>query len=332
LNGDGKIDLIAPNFDRASLSMLLNAPHFNGAFTGDGSGLLGLDAGNLSTGSLSDVRLSPNVALLNADQTFSGQNTFNNPGNNFMGNGAGLTGLSAGNISSGTLANARLSANVALLNSNQTFSGVTTFSNANGLQLATNTSLMFGTQTRQMLNLCGTQYGIGVQSYTLYFRTDNSFPGGGFAWYQGGTNSDLIQNPGVGGRTLMTLDGTGSLRVTNNVYAAGVMLTSDRNAKENFVAVDPGLVLTKVAALPITRWNFKQDSTVLHIGPMAQDFSAAFGVGEDDKHIAVVDEGGVALAAIQGLNQKLEQKETEITELKQRLDALEKLIRNPKSN
>jgi hypothetical protein len=326
LNGDGKIDLIGANYDEGNLLVLLNAPHFHGAFTGDGSGLLGLDAGNLSTGVLADARLSANVALLNADQTFAGQNTFNNPGNNFTGNGAGLTSLSAGNINSGTLANARLSANVTLLNSNQVFSGVNTFSNANGLQLATNTSLMFGTQTRQMLNLWGTQYGIGVQSYTLYFRTDNSFPGGGFAWYQGGTSSDLMQNPGAGGKTLMTLDGTGSLRVTNNIYAAGVMLTSDRNAKENFAPIDPGLVLRKVAALPITRWNFKQDSGVLHIGPMAQDFSAAFGVGEDDKHIAVVDEGGVALAAIQGLNQKLEQKDTEIAELKRRLEKLEKII------
>lgn len=39
-----------------------------------------------------------------------------------------------------------------------------------------------------------------------------------------------------------------------------------------------------------------------HLGPMAQDFHAAFNVGMDDKHMATVDEEGVALAAIQGLN------------------------------
>jgi predicted nuclease with TOPRIM domain len=59
------------------------------------------------------------------------------------------------------------------------------------------------------------------------------------------------------------------------------------------------------------------------------DFQAAFALGSDDKHISTVDEGGVALAAIQGLNQKLEerlqQKETEITELKLRLEKLEQL-------
>ena len=66
--------------------------------------------------------------------------------------------------------------------------------------------------------------------------------------------------------------------------------------------------MKKVAALPITRWNFKQDKGIEHIGPMAQDFYEAFEVGMDDRHIATVDEGGVALAAIQGLNQKLDEK------------------------
>jgi hypothetical protein len=66
---------------------------------------------------------------------------------------------------------------------------------------------------------------------------------------------------------------------------------------------------------------------------MAQDFQAAFGLdGADDKHISVVDEGGVALAAIQGLNQKLEETRAENEELKQRLEALEKIVLNQKSN
>jgi UDP-N-acetylmuramate-alanine ligase len=65
---------------------------------------------------------------------------------------------------------------------------------------------------------------------------------------------------------------------------------------------------------------------------MAQDFHTAFAVGEDDRHITEVDEGGVALAAIQGLNQKLEEARAENTELKKRLEALEKIVLNQKSN
>ena len=86
-------------------------------------------------------------------------------------------------------------------------------------------------------------------------------------------------------------------------------------------------MLAKVAALPITEWNYKNnDAGIHHIGPMAQDFQAAFQLSADDRHISVVDEGGVALAAIQGLNQKVEQKEAEITQLKARLEKLEQVI------
>jgi hypothetical protein len=118
----------------------------------------------------------------------------------------------------------------------------------------------------------------------------------------------------------------------NTVYANGVALTSDRNAKENFKPVDNQAVLAKVASLPVTEWNYKtQSKDVQHIGPMAQDFQAAFGLdGADDKHISVVDEGGVALAAIQGLNEKLEQqdkdKDAEIQTLKQQNDSLAKRL------
>jgi hypothetical protein len=118
--------------------------------------------------------------------------------------------------------------------------------------------------------------------------------------------------------------------LTGTVYADGVELTSDRNAKENFSALDARAVLARVAALPVTQWNYKADSKdVQHIGPMAQDFQAAFQLSADDKHISVVDEGGVALAAIQGLNQKLEEtrqavkaKDGEIQTLKQQNDLL----------
>jgi hypothetical protein len=90
---------------------------------------------------------------------------------------------------------------------------------------------------------------------------------------------------------------------------------SDRNIKENFASVDPTEILSKVTALAITRWNYKDDPTAEHMGPVAQDFRAAFGLGTDDKTIAVVDSDGVALAAIQGLNKKVDQKSQELSDL-----------------
>jgi hypothetical protein len=78
--------------------------------------------------------------------------------------------------------------------------------------------------------------------------------------------------------------------------------TSDRNVKTDVVRVDESAVLDKVARLPINRWSYITEHGVRHVGPMAQDFYAAFGVGEDDKHITSIDEDGVALAAIKALH------------------------------
>src|SRR5438552_351563 len=121
---------------------------FTGAFTGNGANLTTLGAGNISSGTLSDTRLSANVPLLSGNQTFTGSNTFNGAGsftnaNNrftgvFTGNGANLTTLGAGNISSGTLSDARLSANVPLLSGNQTFAGSNTFNGVSSLLNANN--------------------------------------------------------------------------------------------------------------------------------------------------------------------------------------------------
>jgi hypothetical protein len=77
---------------------------------------------------------------------------------------------------------------------------------------------------------------------------------------------------------------------------------SDRNMKTNVARLDDSDVLDKVSRLPISTWSYKSERGVRHVGPMAQDFYAAFGVGEDDKHITSIDEDGVALAAIKALH------------------------------
>jgi trimeric autotransporter adhesin len=121
----------------------------------------------------------------------------------------------------------------------------------------------------------------------------------------------------------------------SGVPTAGVYLSpgdsswnavSDRERKENFQTVNPLAVLDKVAALPISRWNYKSNPTQEHLGPMAQDFHAAFGLGPDDKHISSIDVDGVALAAIQGLNRKVDEQRVENADLKRRLAELERLV------
>jgi len=91
---------------------------------------------------------------------------------------------------------------------------------------------------------------------------------------------------------------------------------SDRNAKANITPVDPEEVLERLVTLPISTWNYKaQDPSIRHMGPMAQDFYAAFGLGEDDRYIDSIDADGVALAAIQALYARNQQQAARIAQL-----------------
>ena len=87
------------------------------------------------------------------------------------------------------------------------------------LTLTPPASLGFGNQTRQMLNLFDTQYGIGVQANTTYFRSHNHF-----AWFKDGVHADNTFDPGEGGRTLMTLGTGGNLAVT---ASSGIAMRGD---------------------------------------------------------------------------------------------------------
>ena len=130
---------------------------------------------------------------------------------------------------------------------------------------------------------------------------------------------------------------TGGVRLVTAIYtngapASGVWLApgsgawsslSDRASKSNIAAVNPRAVLAQLMRVPISTWNYKtQDASVRHIGPMAQDFRI-FGAGEDNTHISTIDENGVALAAIQGLDQIQAEQAQQIAELKSENAALE---------
>lgn len=117
----------------------------------------------------------------------------------------------------------------------------------------------------------------------------------------------IAVNGGVGGVATLSNGGTW----TN---------ASSRSYKENFTSVNGADVLSRLIALPILTWDYIGSSEGLHMGPVAEDFKASFGLAGDGKSISTVDADGIALAAIQGLNAKLE---SENSALRARLDALE---------
>jgi len=126
---------------------------------------------------------------------------------------------------------------------------------------------------------------------------------------------------------------TGAYLSTSGVWTN----TSDVNRKHGFAHVDGEGVLGRLRDLPITSWSYKVDpDDVRHLGPTAQDFSAAFGLGNDNRVIGTVDADGVALAAAKALEARttaqaarIDALERENAELRARLDRIEAMLSAP---
>ena len=157
----------------------------------------------------------------------------------------------------------------------------------------------------------------------------------GFFGHVSNGNDDMWLNNEAGGVLVLSVGGGAdfTLDASGNVTTAGTVNgVSDRNAKRDIVRVDSSKLLEKVLDLPISEWTYNNDGDVRHIGPMAQDFRASFGLGKDDKHISFVDPAGVALAAIQGLHEVVEARDSRISELEKRnAELAQRLLRIEKA-
>ncbi|MBL8246307.1 MAG: hypothetical protein JNL89_19070 [Rhodanobacteraceae bacterium] len=128
----------------------------------------------------------------------------------------------------------------------------------------------------------------------------------GLIYLDEATGSFFLSPQGVqtGQPRLNVTGGTGGVATLSN---GGTWTNaSSRSYKTGFIDVDPMAILDRLVALPISTWTYRGSEEGTHLGPMAEDFKAAFDLAGDGKSIATVDADGVALAAIQGLNQKLE--------------------------
>ncbi|WP_224784937.1 tail fiber domain-containing protein [Marinihelvus fidelis] len=111
---------------------------------------------------------------------------------------------------------------------------------------------------------------------------------------------------------------------TGNLEIGGTLLEmSDREQKHAIVPLDGDVVLAKLAQVPITEWAYRDESAdQRHIGPMAQDFYAAFGLASGEKAISARDMAGVNMAAVQALvarNAELEERIARLEKLAQQL-------------
>jgi hypothetical protein len=102
---------------------------------------------------------------------------------------------------------------------------------------------------------------------------------------------------------------------------------SDSNAKTDIQTVDHRQTLARLASLPVSRWRYKHDPTREYIGPMAQDFHEAFGLGNDNRYITTLDTDGVTLSAIKGLVEELHEQDEALSAREQQIEDLEKQVK-----
>lgn len=140
----------------------------------------------------------------------------------------------------------------------------------------------------------------------------------GTGWNLAG-DADLTLSATGAGTPQFTLAPNGDLAITGTLSQG-----SSRLLKTAIETVDAPSILARVAELPVFEWSYLgRPANERHVGPMAEDFHAAFGLGADPARLAPSDVAGVALVAVQELAQQVEQRKRDIAEIRARIDALE---------
>ena len=312
----------------------------NGSYnTGVGVGIAGITNGNNNTLIGANILMATDVSgyVVLADGTGKQRLIFDGNGNGVISNGLTVLGAltlgsnqfvksvtvngvayaldGSGNINLGTLAGG---------GANNTNSGLYAAVGGGYSNVASNS---YATIPGGYQNVAGGQYSLAAG------RQAKATNEGAFVWADS-QSSDFFSTAS----NQMSFRVSGGLRIfTDSAATLGVQLSpnatawttlSDRNAKENILPVNPRAILEHLAQLPMYGWSYKADPTQRrYIGPMAQDFHAAFGLGDDDKRINGLDTDGVTLAAIQGLYAVVKEKDARIAELEKRLAELERLLK-----
>lgn len=140
----------------------------------------------------------------------------------------------------------------------------------------------------------------------------------GTGWKVAGDASFSIASDSAG-TPQFALAPNGDLAITGTLSQG-----SSRLLKTAIEAVDASAVLAAALKLPVYEWSYRgRPADERHLGPMAEDFHAAFGLGSDPARLAPSDVAGVALVAVQQLAQQVEERKRDIAEIRARVEALE---------
>jgi len=185
----------------------------------------------------------------------------------------------------------------------------------------------------------------------IFFGDPSNIFDGGIV-YNGGGSSNGLEFRVNGNSTQMVIDSSGRVGLggafpshplevgTDSSTGNGAHVTaggtwtngSSRSFKHGFEPVDTQAMLQKVVGLPLARWQYNGEAAhVQHIGPVAEDFHAAFGLGHDERYITTIDADGVALAAIQGLHVNVQEKDCKMESMESEIQRLNNEISELKS-
>ncbi len=217
-------------------------------------------------------------------------------GSNTYARGENSTAMGEGSLASGVLSTAMGAGTVAsglvstAMGSYTTASGM--WSTAIGNSASTNSqegSFVYGDASKgfltPLLAVVPNQFAVRAQNF----------------WF--GTNNGVTA---TAGRFLET--STGAYLSSGGAWTN----SSDVNRKHLFERTSGEDVLSRLAAMPVQQWGYKaEDASVRHLGPTAQDFYAAFHLGAGETAIATVDADGVSLLAIQALEVRTRDLQTE---------------------
>jgi hypothetical protein len=237
-------------------------------------------------------------------------------GENVQATGTYAIAAGTGSVASGqasvALGNATASGNYAVALGQSTASGTGAFAAGQNVTADAAGSVVIGTAATSFGKAGSFVFGDGT--------------GGASAVYPSAANQFVVRASG------------GTLLYSNTALTSGVTLApgagswsnlSDVNKKTNFRAIDGDAVLDRLARMDIREWSYKsQDASIRHVGPTAQDFRHAFGLGENETTINTVDADGISLLGVQALTRRLARQQDEIAALEAALDRLEaRLVR-----
>lgn len=260
------------------------------------------------------------VAMGGANQALGASSTAF--GNNTLASAAYSTSLGANTVASG-LASTALGAGTKAIGdfsiaagSNSSAIGLASFAMGSGAIASGAASVAFGTVS-QANGVDSVAMGVRVAAggdFSVVLGSDavaQAAASGTFIFADHSTLDDFI---GFAPNEFLVRAAGGVGFYTNAALTTGQRLApggsqwlgvSDVNAKEHFSDVSGEDVLQRIAGMPVREWSYKaQDAAIRHMGPTAQDFHAAFGLGEDPLRIGTMDADGVILASVKALENR----------------------------